>query len=229
MAITIPGITGASATLNNPSSAATGTSASSGSSSSLPANETISETGFLQLISTQMQNQDPLDPTDPSQFLEQIEGLSEVSSLQSMQTSLQASQLTNGAALIGQSVLAPSDTAALSTGGTVNGAVTAPAGATSLTVSITDSSGNPINSFQVTPQSSGLTSFTWSGTNASGASEPAGQYYVAVTASVNGSNQSVSPLIQSQVTSLTLDPSTQALDVNTSNGTVPLSSVVSIY
>ena len=230
MAITIPGITGASATLNNPSSASTSSSSTSSSgTSAIPANMQINETGFLQLISTQMQNQDPLDPTDPSQFLEQIEGLSEVSSLQSMQTSLQSSQLTSGAALIGQSVLAPSNTATLASGGTVSGAVTAPSGASSLTVSITDSSGNQVTSFQVTPQATGLTSFAWNGTNSSGASEPAGQYNVTVTATVDGASQSVSPLIQSTVDSVTIDSSTQALDVNTSNGTVPLSSVVSIF
>lgn len=222
MSITLPGVTGSGATLNG--SAGT----SSAGSGAVPANQQISETGFLQLISTQMQNQDPLDPTDPSQFLEQIEGLSEVSSLQSMQTSLQSSQLSTSASLIGQTVLAPSDTGTLTSGGQVNGAVAAPSGATSLTVTITDSSGAQVDSFQVTPQSSGLTSFTWNGTTSTGAAAAAGQYDISVTATVNGASQSVTPLVQSQVTSVTIDPSTQALDVNTSNGTVPFSSVVSI-
>lgn len=222
MAITIPGITGPSSTLNNPASA------SGSASSAIPANMQISEAGFLQLISTQMQNQDPLNPTDPSQFLQQIEGLSEVSSMQNMQTSLQSSQLTNGASIIGKTVLAPSNTAMLAAGGQVSGAVTAPSGASSLTVSISDSSGAQVAAFQLAPQSSGLTNFTWNGTNASGASAPAGQYTVAVTAAVNGANQPVAPLIQSTVTSVTLDPSSQTFDVNTSNGTVPFSSVVSV-
>jgi flagellar basal-body rod modification protein FlgD len=223
MAITIPGLTGPGSTLNNPASA-------SGSlASSIPANMQISEAGFLQLISTQMQNQDPLNPTDPAQFLQQIEGLSEVSSMQSMQSSLQSSQLTSGASLIGQTVLAPSNTATLAAGGQVIGAVNAPSGATSLAVSIADSTGAQVAAFQVAPQSSGLTSFSWNGTTAAGASAPAGQYYVSVKATVNGATQPVTPLIQSQVASVTLDPSSQALDVNTSNGTVPLSSVVSIF
>ena len=223
MAITLPGITGPASTINNPAS-------SLGSAeSALPANMQISESGFLQLISTQMQNQDPLNPTDPSQFLQQIEGLSEVSSMQSMQSSLQSSQLTNGAALIGQTVLAPSDTAALAAGGQVSGAVTAPVGTTSLAVSITDSTGAQVASFQVTPQPTGLTNFAWNGTTSSGSAAPAGQYNVNVTATVNGASQSVAPLIQSQVSSVTLDPSSQALDVNTSNGTVPMSSVVSVF
>ena len=74
--------------------------------------QTISQSGFLQLISTQMQNQDPLNPTDPTQFLSQIEGLSEVSSLQGLQTSisglatgLQSSQMVSGTSLLGHRCL----------------------------------------------------------------------------------------------------------------------------
>src|SRR5580698_1521594 len=117
---------------NSNSSSAAGSSTSSSSSSSIPANMQISQSGFLQLISTQMQDQDPLDPTDPTQFLSQIEGLSEVSSLQSLQTSisglasgLQGAQMLNGTSLLGHSVLAPGTTAQLAAGGSVSGAVTA--------------------------------------------------------------------------------------------------------
>ncbi len=207
---------------------AASTAASSASSSPIPANMQISEAQFLQLITTQLQNQDPLDPTDPSQFLSQIEGLSEVSSLQTMQSALQAQQLTSGATLLGQDVLAPTNTATLSSGGTVSGAVEPPTGATKLTVTITDSSGATVSSFAVTPQSAGLTPFTWNGTTSSGSAAPAGAYTVNVTATVAGSGQSVTPLIQSQVQSVTIDPTTQALDVNTNNGTVPMSSIVSV-
>src|ERR1700722_10616427 len=107
-------------------------------SSAIPANMQINETDFLQLISPQLQNEDPLQPTDPSQFLGQLEGLSEVSSLQSMQSALSSSQVTNGAALLGHSVLAPGTTASLATGGLIAGAVNAPAGATSLMVTISN-------------------------------------------------------------------------------------------
>jgi flagellar basal-body rod modification protein FlgD len=212
----------------NPLLASSASSASSAASSPIPANMQISEAGFLQLITTQLQNQDPLNPTDPTQFLAQIEGLSEVSSLQSMQSALQAQQLTSGAALLGQSVLAPSSTATLAAGGAVNGAVEAPAGAKSLTVTITDASGATESSFHVTPQSSGLTPFTWNGATSSGTAAPAGTYAVSVTATVAGASQPVNPLIVSQVQSVTIDPTTQALEVNTNNGSVPLSSIVSI-
>jgi len=223
-----------------PSPAATGTSGSAaagaaGTVNGIPANQQISQAGFLQLISTQMQNQNPLNPTDPTQFLAQIEGLSEVSSLQSLQTSisglaagLQSAQMLNGTSLLGHSVLAPGNSANLAAGGTVSGAVTAPAGSNSLTVSVTDSSGALVDAFTVAPQASGYTNFTWNGTTASGSAAPPGEYTLNVSASVGGTSQSVSPLIYSQVQSVTIDPSTQTLELNTVNGTLPLSSVVNI-
>src|SRR5579872_7552936 len=147
-------------------SSASATAASSGAANSMPANMNISQAGFLKLISTQMQSQNPLNPTDPTQFLAQIEGLSEVSSLQNLQTSisglasgLQATQMLNGTSLLGHSVLAPGSTATLAAGGKVSGAVTAPAGASSLTVAV-QASGALVNSFQVSPQASGYTPFT---------------------------------------------------------------------
>jgi flagellar basal-body rod modification protein FlgD len=209
--------------LNSPSSSAAGAA-----SAAVPANMQINETQFLQLISTQLQNQDPLQPTDPSQFLGQLEGLSEVSSLQNMQAAMASNQVTSGASLLNQYVLAPGTTAALASGGAIAGAVNAPTGATSLTVSISDSKGAPVTSFQVTPASSGMTSFSWNGTTSSGATAAAGNYTVAVNATVNGASQTVPPMVVSQVQSVTIDSSTQQLDLNTTSGTVPLSSVVTI-
>jgi flagellar basal-body rod modification protein FlgD len=211
--------------LNSTANTASTTGASS---TAIPANMQINESDFLQLISTQLQNQDPMQPTDPSQFLGQLEGLSEVSSLQSMQSAMASNQVTTGASLIGQSILAPGTSATLATGGEIAGAVNAPAGATKLTVSITDSKGSPVTSFQVTPSGSGMTGFSWNGTTSSGTTAAAGQYTVSVNATVNGASQSVSPMVVTQVQSVTIDPSTQQLDLNTNGGTVPLSSVVTI-
>jgi len=206
----------------------TSSAGSAASSSAIPSNLNISETGFLQLITTQMQAQNPLQPADPTQFLTQIEGLSQVSSLQSMQSTMQSNQLTSSASLLGQSVLAPVSTATLTSGGTVYGAVNAPSGASSLTVTMKNSAGNTVSSFQVTPASSGLTRFSWDGTTTGGNTAAAGQYTVSVSANVNGTSQTVSPLVSSQVLSVSLDSSTNAVDLNTINGTVALSSVATI-
>jgi flagellar basal-body rod modification protein FlgD len=203
-------------------------STANAAASAVPANMQINESQFLQLISTQLQNQDPLQPTDPAQFLGQLEGLSEVSSLQSMQSVMSAQQVTSSASLLGQYVLAPGTTAPLTSGGSIAGAVNAPSGASSLTVSIANSKGAPVTSFQVTPASSGMTNFSWNGATSSGTTAPAGQYTVSVNATVNGASQQVAPMVVTQVQSVTVDPNTQQLDLNTTGGTVPLSTVVTI-
>jgi flagellar basal-body rod modification protein FlgD len=197
-------------------------------SSLTPPNMQINQTDFLRLITTQLRNQNPLSPADPTQFVTQLEGMSEVSSMQSMQNSLQASQVMSGTALIGRSVLAPGSSAVLATGGSLSGAVTAPAGASRLTVSILDASGVQVSSFGVTPQAGGLTPFSWNGLTSAGTGAAPGTYRVAVNATVNGATQPVAPLVYSKVDSVLLDPSTQAVDLNTDAGTIALGSVVSI-
>src|SRR5437868_4597005 len=82
-----------------------------GLASTTPANMQINQTDFLQLITAQMKDQNPLSPSDPTQFVTQLEGMSEVSAMQSMQASMQASSIMNGSSLIGHSILAPGTTA----------------------------------------------------------------------------------------------------------------------
>src|SRR5260370_17544897 len=75
--------------------------------SNTPANMQINQADFLQLITAQMKDQNPLSPSDPTQFVTQLEGMSQVSAMQSMQSSLQASSIMNGTTLTGRSILAP--------------------------------------------------------------------------------------------------------------------------
>ena len=197
--------------------------------SSTPANMQINQADFLQLITAQMQDQNPLSPSDPTQFVTQLEGMSQMSAMQSMQASMQASSIMNGTTLIGHSVLAPGTQAVLATGGAIGGAVTAPAGTTKLTVSVQDSKGATVDSFAVTPADSGLTSFIWNGATNTGATAAAGTYTLGVTATVDGQVQTLNPMVVNKVDSVLLDPTTNAVDVETDTGnSVPLSSIVSV-
>src|SRR6201997_2225755 len=91
--------------------------------SNTPANMQINQADFLQLITAQMKDQNPLSPSDPTQFVTQLEGMSQVSAMQSVQSSMQASSIMNGTSLIGHSILAPGTTATLATGGAIGAAV----------------------------------------------------------------------------------------------------------
>ena len=223
----------------NPVGSSSNSNSSTSSQSSIQQALNITPADFLRLITTQMKDQNPLQPSDPTQFLTQLEQMSEVSSMQSMQTSLtslqtslQSTQMANGTALIGQTVLVPTSTATLDTsGGTLSGALQTPSGATgNMTVTIKDAGGALIKTIQVkVPSNGGLADFTWNGTNALGTAVPAGQYTISASASNGSATIDVTPLVQAKVQSVTVDTSTQGLDVNTENGTVPLSSIVSLY
>jgi|HubBroStandDraft_4_1064222.scaffolds.fasta_scaffold278135_2 flagellar basal-body rod modification protein FlgD len=213
---------------------ASATSAAGSAATTGASNDMLTQSDFLQLMVTQMQNQDPTSPADPSAFLGQLAQMSEVSSLDNMQSSLAtlsssllSSQAVSGAGLVGHDVLASGTSGNLTAGGSLSGGVQTPAGATSLSVSVADANGNVVNTFSVTPQS-GLTAFSWNGTTNTGASAPAGSYTFSVTATVNGQTQTVTPLMESTVQSVTIDQTSQSLDLNTANGVIPMSNVVSV-
>jgi flagellar basal-body rod modification protein FlgD len=204
------------------------TQPAAGLTSTTPANMQITQSDFLQLITAQMTDQNPLSPSDPTQFVSQLEGMSQVSAMQSMQSSMQAQSIMTGTTLIGRNVLAPGTQATLSTGGAIGGAVNAPAGTTNLAVTVTDSTGATVDTFNVTPADTGMTSFIWKGATSTGATAAAGTYTIGVSATVNGKSQKVDPMVVNKVDSVLVDPSTNAVDVQTDTGTVPLTSIVSV-
>jgi flagellar basal-body rod modification protein FlgD len=77
-------------------------------SNSLSGISSISADQFLQLLVTQLQNQDPLNPVDPSSFLSSLASLDTVGSVNSLNASfssmLQLEQLTSGSNLIGKTI-----------------------------------------------------------------------------------------------------------------------------
>ena len=209
-------------------SSVTGSNIPAAGLSNTPANMQINQADFLQLITAQMKDQNPLSPSDPTQFVTQLEGMSQVSAMQSMQSSMQASAIMSGTTLIGRSVLAPGSQATLATGGGIGGAVEAPAGTSKLTVSVQDSTGATVDTFNVTPAETGLTSFVWKGATSTGGTATAGTYTISVNATVDGTTQPLNPMVVNKVDSVLVDPTTNAVDVETENGTVPLSSIVSV-
>jgi flagellar basal-body rod modification protein FlgD len=196
----------------------------------------LSQSDFLSLLVAQMQDQDPTQPSDPTAFVNQLASFSEVSGMDSMQSSMSnlassmlASQVASGTSLIGQQVIASTDTASLTKGGTLTGAINVPSTATSVQVQVADEDGNAVSTFSVTPPTGGGdASFTWNGLESSGAAAPTGVYTFNVTAAGGGTSTALTPMFASTVQSVSVNPSTQALSLNTNAGSVPLSSVVQV-
>lgn len=214
---------------STPGTSGSGSGTSSGGITGLTMND------FLTLMTAQLQNQDPLDPTDSNNFLSQlselstVEGISQLNtSVSTLSTSMLSSQAISSAALVGQSVLTPADSASFTAGSTLSGAVQVPTGTTGVTVTITNSAGVIVNQMAVSP-SAGLQTFSWNGAAGNGAAAPSGTYNVTATAEVGGASEAATTLINGTVSSVTLDSSGTGVTLNTPQlGTVPLSSVQQI-
>ena len=191
----------------------------------------LDQNQFLQLMVAQLKNQDPTKPMDPSTFVGQLAQFSTVTGIENMQTSLstlttsmRSAQVLSGTSLVGHQILAPANSTTIAPGDTVSGAADVPAGTTALQVNVLDSRGQQVRTFPVTPQT-GLTNFTWDGKTDSGSVASAGQYTFKVMAGTGSSATSLDPLLSAKVVSVTIDPTTRDLTLNTNAGALALSTV----
>jgi flagellar basal-body rod modification protein FlgD len=120
--------------------------------------------------------------------------------------------------------MADADTAALGATGEVRGSVTIPEGATNAMLVVTDSSGQLVRRVQLSAQQ-GAQDFTWDGATDLGTRAPAGTYKVSALAQVGASAEQVATQLVSKVGSVTIDPTTYQLTLNTQLGPIALAKV----
>lgn len=193
---------------------------------------TLDQNAFLKLMIAQLKNQDPTKPQDPSEFMSQLAQFSQVTSTQNMEKSIttlsdsmRSTQLLNGTSLVGHDILALSNTDTIEEGGTVTGAIDAPKGITSIKVVIKDAAGAEVRSFDLANVGEGLNNFTWDGKTNTGVPAPAGQYKFSTVATAGGQTGALDPMLMSKVSSVTIDPASSALTLNTTAGAIALSNV----
>ncbi len=206
----------------NPASTATGANVSN----ALDKTEIASNfTTFLQLLTTQLKNQNPLDPLDTNQFTQQLVQFAQVeqqmksndqlASLVSLEKSAQA---TTALAYVGATVVVDGSTAQL-TGGAANWSlnVTKPSTAT---ITIKNSTGQNVftGTLAVNP---GTQNYTWNGRGNDGRVWPDGAYTLTATA-VDANKQSVaiSTEVQAIVDSVDLTQDPPQLSINGQNYTL---------
>jgi flagellar basal-body rod modification protein FlgD len=207
---------------------------SSSVTASKPRNQ-LDQNSFLQLMIAQFRNQDPTKPKDPSEFLSQLAQFSTVSGIQEMQSSLstlseslRSSQALDGAGLVGRQVLAPTDSVRYSGSGMVTGALDVPDGAMSIEFNVKDAAGQLIRRVTLPAASvaGGTMEFAWDGLSERGTPVAAGQYRLSAIANVGGKGESLPVLLASRVDSVTIDPTSHQLTLNTATlGSIALSNV----
>lgn len=186
---------------------------------------------FLTLLTTQLQNQDPLSPMDSAQFTQQLVAFSGVEQQIKSNTLLQnllSSQTLNmtalGVSFIGKNVEVAGDEFQRGTTGNTTLTYEMPSTAKTGTITIVNESGQTVYSKNA-ELDAGVHSFTWDGKNNSGVVVPAGKYTIKVSALTEDSTAlNVGTYVPGYVNSLeTADDGSLVLDV--SGTLVPLSDV----
>ena len=208
-------------------------SSSAGAAAKAPsAADQLGQKDFLKLMMTQFRNQDPFKPLDSTQFLGQLAQFSTVSGIDSMQGSLatlvdsfKSDQMLSGAMLVGRDVLVPTTRVALPESGPVSGAIDIPEGTQQVLVNVKDAAGQLVRQFSI-PAEAGTKEFAWDGSLQDGTRAAAGPYSIQALGITAGKSSSLQVLVSDKVGSVTLDPTTSNLVLNTATqGTVPLASV----
>jgi len=173
---------------------------------------------FLTLLTTQLQNQNPLDPLDTNQFTQQLvmfaqveqqlKSNDELSTLVALEKTAQA---TTALAYVGQTVAVNGQTAAL-TNGQATWSLQVPKPSTG-TITIASQTGQTVFTGNYTLQA-GTQNFSWDGRDNNGVQWPDGNYTISVTAKdASGQSVAIPTDIQGVVDSIDLTQTPPALSI----------------
>jgi flagellar basal-body rod modification protein FlgD len=182
---------------------------------------------FLQLLTAQLQNQDPMQPTDPTQFVSQLAQFSTVeqlvqsnTTLTSIGSSISGLALGQYSAMINHQVTATTSSVTLGGSGSSSPApysykITT-TGLTNQQLQVLDSSGNLIRSIPVSGASGQV---TFDGTDGNGNQLPAGTYQLKLVGTdTTGATQTAGTLSSSGTINQVVQGSNGSWQLQLDNG-----------
>jgi flagellar basal-body rod modification protein FlgD len=207
------------ATVAQQSTAAASATSSSSSQTALSSLSSNFQ-GFLKLLMTQLQNQDPTSPLDTNQFTSQLVQFASVEQQINANTSLtelikltQSGQILQSAPIVGHQVEVSSDTLPLQ-GGTGSVHFNA-ASAGKVAIAIADANGRQIAGALV-DAAQGANTWSWNGKSSGGATLPDGAYKVAVaSADAQGTTTALPFTVVGTATGVQTEGSTVKLSLGT--------------
>lgn len=180
----------------------------------------LGQAAFLELMITQMNNQNPLSPQDNSEFVAQLAQFSSVEGLERLNTSFNSFMSNNAlqaSSLVGRKVVVDSDSGVLTAGATgmVSGTVNLDYAAKDVQISVYDTKGSLVQQIPVGEAPKGEMAFRWDGQNieingkllnwnAGDDAAPVGQYRFEVTATQNGTLTALDRSVSANVNSVTI-------------------------
>ncbi|WP_024327929.1 flagellar hook assembly protein FlgD [Thioalkalivibrio sp. AKL19] len=169
----------------------------------------LGQSDFLKLMTTQLENQDPMEPMDNGDFLGQmaqfstVTGIEELSkSFEKLAQSLGQNQTLQAASLVGKDVLVPVEFGELGADGMVKGAVDLERSTEELQIDVYSPNGERIRRMNMGAAGSGLQEFSWDGMRDDGTFAPPGVYEFKATARSGTQTESVDTFLDARVESV---------------------------
>jgi flagellar basal-body rod modification protein FlgD len=204
------------------------TSSSTASATNALANQQIAGNfqSFLQLLTTQLQNQNPLSPLDTNQFTQQLVEFAGVQqqintndSLATLVSLQQTAQSSQALEFVGKTAVVKGSTTSLTNSEAAWGLNIA--SASQVTINITNSSGATVYTSSIAANAGNNQTFTWNGLGTDGTQQPDGTYTLTATAKDSAGNSvGVSTEIQGVVSSVDLTQSPPLLSIGGQTFTV---------
>jgi flagellar basal-body rod modification protein FlgD len=181
---------------------------------------------FLTLLTTQLQNQNPLSPLDTNQFTQQLvefagvqQQLNTNDSLATLVSLQQTAQSTQALGFVGKTAVVSGSTAAL-TNSKASWLINVPT-ASNVTINITNASGQTVYSGSAAAAAGNAQPFTWNGQGSDGTQEPDGNYTLTATATDSANNSvAITTDVAGVVTSVDLTQSPPLLTIGGQTFTV---------
>ena len=208
------------------------TSSTSSSSAASSANALASQQiagnfqSFLQLLTVQLQNQNPLSPLDTNQFTQQLvefagvqQQLNTNDSLATLVSLQQATQSTEALSYVGKTVTVSGNTATMTNSEAV-WALSVPSAST-VNISIANSSGQAVFTGTFNASAGNDQPFEWNGLSNDGTQNPDGNYTLTATAKdANNNSVAISTQVVGVVNSVDLTQSPPLLSIGGQTYTV---------
>ncbi|AMQ87636.1 MULTISPECIES: flagellar hook assembly protein FlgD [Marinobacter] len=171
----------------------------------------LGKDAFMELMLAQLKNQNPLDPQDNGDFIAQLAQFSSLEEMQNLSSTVEdvagqfrSSQALQASAMVGKTVLAPSNVGILGNDGEITGTIEVPASTGGLRLSVMNQSGELVRQIDMGSSQAGVVSFRWDGEDGNGNPLPPGPYQIVAQGSYPSGPEQLGTMVSANVDSVSL-------------------------
>ena len=185
----------------------------------------LGQQDFIELMITQIRNQDPFEPLQSGEFIGQLAQFGTVSGIGELKetvsdlaSSLISNQTLEAANLIGKNALVPSDNLTMKQDESGKGAIAVNASSSNVSISIFDAAGKLVQTLPMGAVNSGIQDFEWNGVDANGNRVAPGEYFFSAVGVQGEANVAFDTFAYKEIQSISLGENASSIRLNVADG-----------